>query len=215
MRNSSWSCSWALALPFRGILAEVTLLSVLTLISLQLATQFYSGLFGNRHGRSHKCRLWPPPGIKGCRQHKVAQRLHCSSQAWDTDYLNYNLPDKGPLSGWFWVTVVRNLLCFHWSCKERSTAAPFWMLMKESTACKHLPLVLTCILQRCMNPAWHFGKLAFSSESSRTLYLHLWSWNNRFDWWWCNWQKPDVSVWRACITGHYFCIHDVVKNVIK
>lgn len=95
------------------------------------------------------------------------------------------------------MTVVRNLLCFHWSCKERSTAAPFWMLMKESIACNHLPLVLTCILRRCMSPAWHFGKPAFSSESSETLYLHLWSWNNRFDWWWCHWQKPDCKCMKS------------------
>lgn len=48
-----------------------------------------------------------------------------------------------------------------------------------------------------MNPAWHFGKLAFSSESSETLYLHLWSWNNRFDWWWCHWQKPDCKCMKS------------------
>lgn len=179
------------------------------------ATQFYSGLYGNRHGRAPKCGLWPPPGIRGGLQQEVVQRLHCSSQAWDTDYLNSNLPDKGPLSGWFWVTVVRNLLCFHSSCKERSTAAPFWCFWRN------LPLLNTFLWSShaFFRHAWILHDILGSWLSHRSL-LRLFTFT--FDPETTGLTGGDVigrnlivRVWKAWITGHYFCVHDVVMNVIK
>lgn len=142
--------------------------------------------------------------INGCLQHKVG-----------SDYWNYNLPDKGPLSGWFWVTVVRNLLCFHWSCKERSTAAPFWMLMKDST------IVNTFLLSShaFFRDAWILHDILGSWLSHRSL-LRLFTFT--FDPETTGLTGGDVigrnlivSVWKACISGHYFSIHDVEMNVIK